>query len=204
MTMLQDKMSQIKNMFLKKTEGNNKKTIENLIVFIILLIVTIIAINSIWGNDNKKKTNTYNAVEEIAVDNIINGNNLDTNEYNLENELEDILYKISGVGKVDVMITYSETSKVVAMYDEKIRTSLTEEKDTQGAIRNIQESDTSKEVIMNEENNPITERIVMPTIEGAVVIAEGADNATVKTNIIQAVSAVTGLSTYKIQVFKMK
>jgi len=43
---------------------------------------------------------------------------------------------------------------------------------------------------------------VLPKIVGAVVISEGADNASVKANILQAVQTVTGLPTYKIQVFK--
>ena len=43
----------------------------------------------------------------------------------------------------------------------------------------------------------------MPKIEGAVIIAEGGKNAEIKTNIIQAVAAATGISTYKIQVFEM-
>lgn len=34
--------------------------------------------------------------------------------------------------------------------------------------------------------------------------ADGAANATVKNNIVQAVEAVTGLQTHKIQVFEMK
>ena len=44
----------------------------------------------------------------------------------------------------------------------------------------------------------------MPTIQGAIVTAEGAGNATVKTNIINAVGAVTGLSIDKIQVFELE
>ena len=43
----------------------------------------------------------------------------------------------------------------------------------------------------------------MPKVEGAIILAEGGDNATIKANIVQAVSAVTGLATHKIQVFKM-
>ena len=43
----------------------------------------------------------------------------------------------------------------------------------------------------------------MPTIEGAIITAVGAGNATVKSNIIQAVEAATGLATHKIQVFPM-
>ena len=45
----------IRNLIAKKTEGDSKKTIENLIVFLILLIITVISINLIWGNDNKGK-----------------------------------------------------------------------------------------------------------------------------------------------------
>ena len=44
----------------------------------------------------------------------------------------------------------------------------------------------------------------MPKIEGAIITAEGAADGNVKTNIIQAVEAVTGLATHKIQVFEMQ
>ena len=44
----------------------------------------------------------------------------------------------------------------------------------------------------------------MPIIQGAIVTAEGADDATVKTKIVNAVGAVTGLTVDKVQVFQMK
>lgn len=42
-----------------------------------------------------------------------------------------------------------------------------------------------------------------PIIEGAIITAQGADNALVKESIIQAVEAATGLTSHKIQVFEM-
>ena len=51
---------------------------------------------------------------------------------------------------------------------------------------------------------PITQKVVKPKVEGAIITAKGASNAEIKTNIIQAVEAVTGLATHKIQVFEMK
>lgn len=51
---------------------------------------------------------------------------------------------------------------------------------------------------------PVTQKIVNPKIEGAIITAVGAENGTVKNNIVQAVEAVTGLPTHKIQVFEMK
>lgn len=208
--MLNSIIKDLKGKFLKQTEGNNKKNIENLVVFLILLIITIIAINTIWKDKKyevKKEENnsTYKQLAE-NVDNQINSNNLEKTEYNLEENLEDILSRINGVGKVKVLITYSETSQVVAMYNEKSTSSNTEEEDQNGGIRKIEQIDSNKEIIYEEKNGektPITEKVIMPKIEGAIVTAEGAKNANIKTNIVQAIAAVTGLPTYRIQVFEM-
>lgn len=209
--MFKDKINNFKLKFFKKTEGNNKKNIENLIVFLVLLIITIIAINAIWGDKKEEvkqnyNTSSYKQLAEIS-DNSISSNNQQLAEYNLEQRLKDILSKIAGVGKVEVLVTYSETSQVVAMYNETYTSSNTEETDTNGGTRKIEETDTNKEIIFDDkdgEKSPITEKIVMPKIEGAIITAEGAENVNVKTNIIQAVSAATGLSTYRIQVFEMQ
>ena len=209
--MFKDKIESFKSMTLKKTEGNNKRNIENLVVFLILLIITIIAINTIWG-DKKEETKSQESNEtsykQLAenLDSKINSNNKEFNEYNLEQSLEDILSKMAGVGKVQVLVTYSETSEVVAMYNEKNTSNNTEETDTNGGTRKISQTDTDKEIIYEEKNGekvPITQKVIMPKIDGAVITAEGAGNINVKTNIIQAVSAATGLSTYRIQVFEM-
>lgn len=209
--MFKDKIENFKSMMLKKTEGNNKRNIENLVVFLILLIITIIAINIIWGDkkeEAKSQESNETSYKQLAenLDSKINSNNKEFNEYNLEQSLEDILSKMAGVGKVQVLITYSETSEVVAMYNEKNTSNNTEETDTNGGTRKISQTDTDKEIIYEEKNGekvPITQKVIMPKIEGAVITAEGAGNINVKTNIIQAVSAATGLSTYRIQVFEM-
>ncbi len=68
------------------------------------------------------------------------------------------------------------------------------------------ETDTSKEIIYQEsdgEKTPITQSIVSPKVEGAIITAKGAGDPTTKANIIQAVEAVTGISSHKIQVFPM-
>ena len=208
--MFRGKIDKIKSIIVKKTDGNNKKNIENLVVFLILLIITIIAINTIWGTEKEEVKSQENntSYKQLAekLDNNISSNNQEFNEYNLEQSLEDILSKMAGVGKVKVLITYSETSEVVAMYNETYVSSSTEETDTNGGIRKIEQTDTNKEIIYEEkdgEKTPITQKVVMPKIEGAIITAEGAGNVNIKANIIGAVSAATGLATYKIQVFEM-
>ena len=208
--MFKDKLEILKTKFNKGSEGNNKRKIENLVVFLVLLIITIIAINTIWGDKKEevKQEDNNSSYKQLAesIDNNINSNNQQLNEYNLEQSLEDILSKIAGVGKVQVLVTYSETSEVVAMYNETYTASNTEETDTNGGMRKIEETDSSKEIIFEDkdgEKTPITQKVVMPKIEGAIITAEGPRNANIKTNIIQAVSAATGLATYRIQVFEM-
>ncbi len=193
----------IKNFIYKKTEGNNKKNIENLVVFLILLVITVIAINTIWNNE-ENETEDETAGYKVLAETGENSNIIENNEYDLQIELEDILSKMDGIGKVDVLITYSQTSTVVPMYSETESSTLTEETDSGGGTRKQESSNINKEVITDEDNQAITQTIMFPKVEGAIIIAEGGGNVTTKTNIIQAVTAVTGLATYKVQVFEMQ
>ena len=192
--------------------GNDKKKIENLVFFVVLLIITIVIINFIWnGNEEANNKETMNdtskqlASSKNGIEKNINSNNLDDTE-NLENKLKNILSKIQGVGEVEVCLNYSETSEVVAMYNENSTTSTTEETDDTGGSRKIEETDIKKDVIFEENDGtktPITAKVIKPKIEGAIITAQGVNNAEIKNNIIQAVEAVTGLATHKIQVFEM-
>ena len=192
-------------------EGGNKtntKKIENLIFFVVILIITIVVINIIW-NDGEKSSeedlqNTSSKQLAKEDTNSIETSSETTNE--LELKLEEILSKIQGVGEVKVFINYSESSEIIPMYNENTKTSNTEETDTSGGTRTIQEEDSQKEIIYEEndgQKTPITQKVVQPKVEGAIITAKGANNADVKSSIIQAVEAVTGLATHKIQVFEM-
>lgn len=193
----------IQNLVKKKVQGNNKKNIENLVVFLILLIITIIAINVIWNKEEEEKENTANY--KILAENTINSSNISEDmEYDLEDKLADILSKMTGVGKVKVLITYSQTSAIVPMYSQSESTNVTEETDSAGGTRKQESSNINKEIITDGESNVVTQTVVYPKVEGAIVIAEGGANAQIKSNIIQAVSVVTGVATYKVQVFEME
>ena len=189
---------------------NNKKKIENLVFFVVILIVTVVIINIIWNGD-KNSSNNDKGIQNDTSKQLASRNTslleVSSNTSNeLEIKLEEILAKIQGVGEVNVFINYSESSEVIPMYNENTQTSNTEETDTSGGTRTIEETDSQKEIIYEEKDGQktiITQKIVEPQIEGAIITAKGAGNAEVKTSIIQAVEAVTGLPTHKIQVFEM-
>lgn len=202
-------IDKLKKMFSNKEEDvSNKRKLENIFAFVIILIVTIIAINFILNDGKQEKIESDDPNKRLAT--TPNTNTFDITEEPEEDELaqklENILSKINGVGRVEVMITYSETSKTIPVYNEESTQQDTEETDSNGGTRKITQTDTRKEVIYEEVDGNktlITQSVISPAIEGAIITAEGANNATVKANIVQAVEAVTGIATHKIQVFEM-
>ena len=191
----------LKDLFKKNEEGKDKKKqIENIVVFIIILIVTVLIINNMWSGEDKESK------EELSDPTKVLAKTDSSQQDNLEDNLEDILESINGVGKVKVLIKYSESSTVVAMYNETISESTTKEKDGDGGSKDVKETENKKEIVYSDEdgtNKPITEKVVMPVIEGAIVTAQGAEKANIKASIVSAVEAVTGLAVHKIQVFEM-
>lgn len=206
--MFKDKLKKLIDKDEESGEGNDKKKIENLVFFVVLLIITIVIINIIWnGKENNTSKEQSDKSKQLAnTEQNSTTNNIIKTDESLEEKLKNILTKIQGVGEVEVCLNYSESSEIVAMYNENSKVSSTEETDKSGGTRKIEETDTQKDIIYQEENGektPITQKVVQPKIEGAIITAKGASNANTKNNIIQAVEAVTGLATHKIQVFEM-
>ena len=190
----------LKNMF------KGKKKIENLVVLIVILIVTVVAINYIWSDE--KDTDGSSNKDSVKKSTEIVQVNSDVSQDDLEIKLENILKKISGVGNVKVMLTYSESSILKPIYNEDSSVSNTNETDSSGGTRTVTETDSKKEVVYKDNNDgskePLTQSISSPKIEGAIIVAVGAEDVNVKASIVQAVEAATGLATHKIQVFKME
>ena len=81
-------------------------------------------------SDDKKKNDLENNFLENDVILANNKDNINSQNYSkdeFEEKLEAILSKIDGVGVAKVMITYSQTNKTVAMYNEDLSTTDTEE-----------------------------------------------------------------------------
>ena len=130
--MLKEKLDKIKEKFKLKEGENNKRKIENLVLSVIILIVTIVAINYIWNGDNNKSNTITNDTsgKKLATEENMITDNTTTYSDGIEEKLENILSNIKGVGEVKVLITYSQTSMVIPMYDEDTSSTITEETDS--------------------------------------------------------------------------
>lgn len=137
---------------LKKIWKEKNKKIENLIAFLVILVITLLIINRIIKEDDKKQVKNYSNAELAST----SSENVITND--LEKRLETILSKIDGVGEVSVLITYSESSTFVPIYNESTSKSVTEETDTSGGTRTIESEDVEKNVITGSDSNPVTRK----------------------------------------------
>lgn len=186
----------IKKMFFDK---DNKRRNENLIAFLIILVITLIIINKILSEDESKNTLNENNAELVTKSNVV-ATEVSIENENLKVELENILSKISGVGKVEVLLTYSETSSMSPLYNESTSSSVSTSSDG----TTTETTSESKEIFTDSSDEAVIEKYKMPKLEGAIVIAQGAGDITVKSNIVSAVEATTGLLNHKIQVFEMQ
>ena len=137
--------------FFKKSdnEKDKKKQMENIIIFIIILIVTVLIINSVWSSDNKGSKEKTQDNSKVLAQTSTSGT---SEQDDLETKLEDILESMDGVGKVKVLIKYSESSSVVAMYNETTSESTTKENDKDGSSKDVKETESKKEIVCSDES----------------------------------------------------
>lgn len=99
-------IEKIKNIFKEKDE---KKKTENLVAFLIILVVTLILMNKILSSDSKESADYKNETGVSLVSSKQETlNSVDEEDSSLEKSLENILSKIDGIGKVQVLITYQK------------------------------------------------------------------------------------------------
>lgn len=109
----------------------------------------------------------------------------------LQDTLSEILSSLEGAGKVKVLLTQAQGERVIYQTDMQER----------------EDSLAEDTVILSgsgKEQKGLIRQIIPPKYQGAVVLCQGAHNASVKLAIVEAVSNATGLSTDRITVLKMK
>lgn len=122
----------------------------------------------------------------------------------LEQELEQMLSLMEGVGEVACMVTLSQSAEQVIEKDVEVSDDIVTESDSQGGTRTTNQSSRSEATVYQGENdgNPYVTKEISPKVEGVLVIADGGDNAVVIKNITEAVQALFGIESHKIRIVK--
>ncbi len=167
-----------------------KKTLEKLLknkYVLILLAVGLVLMLLSSGDGGKENIPEVSSLSETGF-----------SVEELEKRLSDALSKIDGAGKVKVVLTVkSSTEQVIA-----------EDKESTERLGGDEiESESSVQTVIIEAGNgesPVTLKYIYPKFQGALVIAQGADNTSVRLALTEAVADLTGIGADRITVTKMQ
>ena len=109
--------------------------------------------------------------------------------------LEQILCQIAGAGEVRVLLSVATGEEIVYQTDNKLSQS-DENSNTQIDTVTVTDADRNESGLIKQK--------ISPVYRGAIVVCQGADSAQVQLAIVEAVAKVTGLSSDRISVLKMK
>lgn len=116
-------------------------------------------------------------------------------EPTLEIHLAKILSLIEGAGRVEVLLTNARGEETVYQTDEDL---------SSGEHTADQQRDTVLITGEGRLETGLIKQINPPVYRGAVIVCQGAGNPQVRLSVVEAVMSVTGLTSDKITVLKMK
>lgn len=112
-----------------------------------------------------------------------------------EQDLNEKLAAIEGVGRVELMLSLDQTEEAVYAVNTR--------QTRNGDAGQSYESDLTVVSDGSYGEKPVTVKSLLPTFRGAVVLCDGADNAQVRLAVTQAVGTVCGIGSDKVTVLKM-
>jgi stage III sporulation protein AG len=179
---------------------------------IMIFIAGILIILLSFPGMLKEKKSTEDIVQNnntALTQNDTNTTSYDTNNYiiEMENKLEGILKKVSGIGEVEVMLTVKTSKELVPLKDTPSTQESLNEDDGEGGSRtnsSVQRDETT--VMVQNENGETVPYIIQerePKIEGVLVIAEGGEDVRIKMDIMQTAQVLFNVPAHKVIVMKM-
>ncbi|AWZ48262.1 stage III sporulation protein AG [Clostridiaceae bacterium 14S0207] len=221
---VKDAIKSISDKKINKKEDNNKNKNKknNFTNMFILILVGVFLLMSVGvfskhkaaptmaelsANKNKESKDPD---ENLKLDNNEeNKGSKDVQKYGeeLNEKLKRILGLIDGVGRIESMIYFESGEQYVPAININNAISATEETDTNGGKRKINQNNDGKTIVtFNEKDStkPLITETKAPKITGVCVVAEGATDKVTQLRIVQAVVNLFNLPENKVQVYPMK
>lgn len=174
-----EKLNRVKSLLLK-----DKKIL--LLVIMLLIGILFLIITEFVGTEDKKTE----SADDISIA-----------EYSesIENKLEKLISSVDGAGEAVVMVTLDSGEENI--YAKEIKSN-EETNDRKKSDKYEYEYVVVKDGSSTESGMLL--KVTQPEVRGVAIVCDGGDNAAVRENIINTVSAVLDIKTNKISVCKKK
>lgn len=203
-------MEEIKKRILRLTGGKKLRKDQCLILVLVGMLLCVISLPT-------EKEHTKSHLWDASDDRIDNEQTFDKKDVGGENggyaarwetKLEESLRSVDGAGQVRVLIRLAGSEEQVLTKDGREEVSDTLETDAAGGSRHVSETRLEKSVVRTVDERgkevPLVVKTIFPEVEGVVVIAQGADSARVRRDIIEAIQVLFEVDMNRIAIIKMK
>jgi stage III sporulation protein AG len=130
-------------------------------------------------------------------------NGMQDYENQFETELSAILSKVVGVSDVSVVVNLDSTEEEVLQSDTRESEQTTNEADTKGGSRSVNQNNTDKKTSVyrtNQGEQPIIIKRLKPKVRGVLVVARGVENLQVRALVMEAVQRILDVPAYRISI----
>ncbi len=193
----------IQNYFRKGTENKKQKYVLAIALIAILFILLGNLLSPKNELDTELNQETDAKVQEDDIEEVSLIKNVNEIEASYEKDLQVMLNQIKGVSEVEVMVNVDSTNVNVYEKDLIMGNQSTDETDKNGGMRNVEDETKETKLVyvrQGDQEVPVLVQTKKPDVRGVFIIAKGADNATVKKWIVESVSKVLDVPTYRISV----
>lgn len=123
-----------------------------------------------------------------------------------EEKIYHLVSSIQGVGDVKVWVTLESGVEYVYLQEQVRNTDLTTDYND-GNVKTLREKDNSEQkyilINKNGEEQPLVQKQLEPTVQGVVVVCEGAGNAQVNEQVVNAITCALGISSNRVYVAQL-
>ncbi len=142
-----------------------------------------------YGSIGEKEGEDAGVSETGTAPMAVNQTEMEQYKLKREQELKELLQKVYGVGKAEVMLTLKGSNEKVTLKDSTYKGEDTEEETVL-----IEDSDRNSSPYILQEKEP--------EVEGVVIVCEGGEDAAIKREITEAVRALFQIESHKIKILK--
>jgi stage III sporulation protein AG len=184
------------------TDLFNKENLGNKSKFLLLLGIVgvlLILVGDFVGTFTANPAGTSSSTEKETT----SQSQFQSVKSELETGLATALSQVAGVGEVEVQLKLATGGKnIYARNTSETKETTTNNSTQEGSGENIRHNTDSEVVILNKggEEEAVVKESIKPRIEGVLIIAEGAQNSSIKFELMQAVKVGLGIPSYKIAV----
>jgi stage III sporulation protein AG len=191
-----------------KNSNKNKKPNKFQYLLLVLCIgaACILAGNSLFKSNkavstvsiaNSKVTNSNNGTNKN-----VENNSILNEQRQYEDELKSSLEEMLGVNNVTVLVDLDSSDQQILATNKTIQKQTTEQSDKNGGHQTIDSNTTNEKPVIENGNNqePIVIQTKKPVVRGVLVVAKGAEDIEVKKSIVEAVTRVLDVPSFRVAV----